>query len=119
MLVTKTTMNPAQIAFMAELEAAIVPIQAEIDAIESEEAALKEQMQAVRARKADKVAERTRYALIKPAVMTTHSRLKYFPEFYGLTADEVDQDKISRMALVKDTPEDIDRFIADAKGLLS
>lgn len=118
MIVTKTKMNDAQQAFMAEIDAIVEPLQAEVMVINAEEQEAMKVVHEIRARKKAAQTKILPYAMIKPALVSTRSRMKYFPEFYGRTADEVDDGLLANAGMAKDTPEDITRFITDMKQLL-
>lgn len=119
MIATKTVMNEEQKVFMAELAAIIEPLRAAVAVIDAEEQEAMKVVHEIRKRKKTAMNKVIPYGMIQPAVVSTRSRMKYFPEFYGRTAEELDDSLIAQAGIMKDKPEDITRFIAEAKEIIS
>ena len=125
MYVERIIMNDAQRAITAEIDALIEPLQAENQAWRDEYAtSTPVEIEALKVKIRANIVKIAPLAMIKPAIVSPRSRLKYFPEFSGYTANEIDantiegQSKLAAASLIKDDDATIDKFIESIKPLL-
>lgn len=125
MHVERIIMNEAQKAVTAEIDAMIEPLQAENQSYRDKYAVSNPaEIEALKVKIRANIVKIAPLAMIKPAILSPRSRLKYFPEFSGFTAEEVNPDtiegqsKLAAAALIKDDNETIDRFIESIRPLI-
>lgn len=126
MHVERIMMNDAQKAVTAEIDAIMEPLQAENDSYRAEYATSNPvEIEALKVKIRANIVKIAPLAMLKPAIASPRSRLKYFPEFSGFTAEDVDQgtiegqSKLAAAALIKDDPETINRFIESIQPLIN
>lgn len=125
MHVERIIMNEAQKSVTAEIDALIEPLQAENQSYRDQYATSNPaEIEALKVKIRANVVKIAPLAMLKPAIVSPRSRLKYFPEFSGHTAEEVNpetiegQSKLAAASLIKDDTETIDKFITSIRPLI-